>query len=135
MQLSSKCDNRLFRIRFDIPKLGKYPFLEVFSRPIRCISRNRSTRATSLMLRKSSLGIHLLNGSQSHVLDDGSSDLPCIVHEAKQSPSSKRVKLGQEKLTANFKDDFVLKQANGGSRSHSWTSEVFLTSALSYYFL
>lgn len=122
-QLSSKCDNRLFRIRFDIPKLGKYPFLEVFSRPIRCISRNRSTRATSLMLRKSSLGIHLLNRSQSPVLDDGSSDHLCIVREAKQSPSSKRVKLGQEKLCANFKDDFVLKQANGGSRSHSWTSE------------
>ncbi|XP_059282277.1 SH2 domain-containing protein A-like [Lycium ferocissimum] len=122
-QLSSKCDNRLFRIRFEIPQMGKYPFLEVFSRPIRCISRNRSTRASSLMLRKSSLGIHLLNGSQSPVLEDGSSDLPCIVREAKQSPSSKRVKLGQEKLCANFKDDFVLKQANGGSRSHSWTSE------------
>ncbi|CAN4103009.1 unnamed protein product [Withania somnifera] len=122
-QLSSKCDNRLFRVKFEIPKMGKYPFLEVFSRPIRCISRNRSTRATSLMLRKSSLGIHLLNGSQSPVLEDGSSDLPCIVHEAKQSPLSKRVKLGQEKLCANSKDDFVLKQANGGSRTHSWTSE------------
>ncbi|MCD7449013.1 hypothetical protein HAX54_048096 [Datura stramonium] len=124
-QLSSKCDNRLFRIRFEIPKMGKYPFLEVLSRPIRCISRNRSTRATSLMLRKSSLGIHLLNGSQSPVLEDGSSDVPCIVREAKQSPSSKRVKLGQEqeKLCENFKDDFVLKQVNGGSRSHSWTSE------------
>lgn len=78
------------------------------------------------MLRKSSLGIHLLNGSQSPILEDGSSDLPCIVREAKQSPSSKRVKLGQEKLCANFKDDFVLQQANGESKSHSWISEVFL---------
>ncbi|XP_016451086.1 SH2 domain-containing protein A isoform X2 [Nicotiana tabacum] len=122
-QLSSKCDNRLFCIRFEIPKMGNYPFLEVFSRPIRCISRNRNTRAASLMLRKSSLGIHLLNGSQSPILEDGSSDLPSIVREAKQSLSSKRVKLGQEKLCANFKDDFVLQQANGESKSHSWISE------------
>lgn len=43
-QLSSKCDNRLFRVCFDSPNTPSYPFLRVFSRPIRCVSRNRNTR-------------------------------------------------------------------------------------------
>ncbi|BBN08473.1 protein MpSTAT [Marchantia polymorpha subsp. ruderalis] len=44
-QLSSKCDNRLFRVCFDSPSTPKYPFLRAFSRPIRCVSRNRNHRA------------------------------------------------------------------------------------------
>lgn len=44
-QLSSKCDNRLFRVCFDSPNTPSYPFLQVFSRPIRCVSRNRNSRA------------------------------------------------------------------------------------------
>lgn len=43
-QLSSKCDNRLFRVCFDSPSIPSYPFLRVFSRPIRCVSRNRNSR-------------------------------------------------------------------------------------------
>lgn len=43
-QLSSKCDNRLFRVCFDSPSIPHYPFLRAFSRPIRCVSRNRNHR-------------------------------------------------------------------------------------------
>ena len=44
LQLSSKCDNRLFRVSFDSPSIPHYPFLRAFSRPIRCVSRNRNHR-------------------------------------------------------------------------------------------
>ncbi|ESQ27263.1 hypothetical protein EUTSA_v10018251mg [Eutrema salsugineum] len=37
-QLSSKCDNRLFCIKFQIPNAKDYPFLQALTNPIRCIS-------------------------------------------------------------------------------------------------
>uniref|UniRef100_A0A0D9XMP0 SH2 domain-containing protein n=1 Tax=Leersia perrieri TaxID=77586 RepID=A0A0D9XMP0_9ORYZ len=43
-QLSSKCDNKLFRIYFSTLDVRKYPFLEAYSKPIRCISRSRTSR-------------------------------------------------------------------------------------------
>ncbi|XP_052133929.1 SH2 domain-containing protein A-like isoform X1 [Oryza glaberrima] len=43
-QLSSKCDNKLFRIFFSTLGMKRYPFLEAYSKPIRCISRNRTSR-------------------------------------------------------------------------------------------
>ncbi|KAF0930137.1 hypothetical protein E2562_030306, partial [Oryza meyeriana var. granulata] len=43
-QLSSKCDNKLFRIYFSTLDMKRYPFLEAYSKPIRCISRNRTNR-------------------------------------------------------------------------------------------
>ncbi|KAL2496563.1 SH2 domain protein B [Forsythia ovata] len=120
-QLSSKCDNRLFRIRFDIPKMGRCPFLETFSVPIRCISRSRNTRTTSTPWRKASSGIYLLNGSQSPDLDDGPVELlPSIVCEAKPSPSSKRIKLGQDKPFAMFEDNLPLKQGSKEYSSRAW---------------
>ncbi|KAA8526724.1 hypothetical protein F0562_009047 [Nyssa sinensis] len=122
-QLSSKCDNRLFRIRFDIPKMGRYPFIEAFSRPIRCISRNRNTRISAQTWKKSTSAIHLLDGSPSSGLDDGSSELlHNIVREAKPSPSSKRVKLGQENLFATFKADVTLERVDEECNSHAWTA-------------
>ncbi|KAI3457587.1 hypothetical protein Pfo_014250 [Paulownia fortunei] len=120
-QLSSKCDNRLFRIRFDIPKLGSYPFLETRSLPIRCVSRNRNTRSASQTWRKSSNRTYYMNGCDSPGLDDGSMELiPNIVREAKPSPSSKRIKLGHDIPFAMLKED--VKQANKGHSSHAWTS-------------
>lgn len=120
-QLSSKCDNRLFRIRFDIPKMGRYPFFETLSFPIRCVSRSRNARTTSTPWRKASSGIYLLNGSQSHDLDDGPLELlPSIVREAKPSPSSKRIKLGQDKPFTTFENNLPLKQAGKESNSHVW---------------
>uniref|UniRef100_A0A0E0R2N6 SH2 domain-containing protein n=1 Tax=Oryza rufipogon TaxID=4529 RepID=A0A0E0R2N6_ORYRU len=43
-QLSSKCDNKLFRIFFSTLGMKRYTFLEAYSKPIRCISRNRTSR-------------------------------------------------------------------------------------------
>ncbi|KAK6157491.1 hypothetical protein DH2020_011739 [Rehmannia glutinosa] len=103
-QLSSKCDNRLFRIKFEITKFGRFPFFETLSPPIRCVSRNRNTRTASQTCR-----------------NDGSMELiPNIVREAKPSPSSKRIKLGNDIPFAMFKED--AKLANNGHSSFAWTS-------------
>ncbi|CAM6018329.1 unnamed protein product [Sphagnum balticum] len=51
-QLSSKCDNRLFRVCFDSPNTPEYPFLRAFSRPIRCVSRNRNHRTPASVWRQ-----------------------------------------------------------------------------------
>ncbi|VFQ80761.1 unnamed protein product [Cuscuta campestris] len=124
-QLSSKCNNRLFRVKFYIPKMGRYPFFEALSTPIRCVSRCRPVRSSSATWKKSPSSIHSLNRSQSPVLDGGASDvLYNIVHEAKQSPSSKRVKLGQDISLSLLKDedDCMLKEAEVESNSHVWTT-------------
>ncbi|KAM3403350.1 hypothetical protein ACQJBY_006846 [Aegilops geniculata] len=66
-QLSSKCDNKLFRIYFSTLHTRKYPFLEASSKPIRCISRGRPSRPLSAAKRTSSATvdeIHLLNNGQ-----------------------------------------------------------------------
>lgn len=118
-QLSSKCDNRLFRIMFEVPKLGKYPFLEANSLPIRCVSRSRSTRTASITLRKSSNKTYYGNGCESPGPDDGSMQLITnIVREAKLSPSSKRIKLGQDVPFVMFKE---VRQANKGHHPDAWT--------------
>lgn len=120
-QLSSKCDNRLFQIMFDVPRLGKYPFLETLSLPIRCVSRSRSTRTASITLRKSSNRTYYGNGCESPSPDDGSMQLITnIVREAKPSPSSKRIKLGQDVPFVMFKEE--VRQANKAHQSHAWTA-------------
>ncbi|TKV94830.1 hypothetical protein SEVIR_9G321800v4 [Setaria viridis] len=43
-QLSSKCDNKLFRIQFSTLHMRRYPFLVAYSKTIRCISRTRTIR-------------------------------------------------------------------------------------------
>lgn len=119
IQLSSKCDNRLFRIMFEVPKLGKYPFLEANSLPIRCVSRSRSTRTASITLRKSSNKTYYGNGCESPGPDDGSMQLITnIVREAKLSPSSKRIKLGQDVPFVMFKE---VRQANKVHHPDAWT--------------
>ncbi|GFQ06423.1 hypothetical protein PHJA_002786300 [Phtheirospermum japonicum] len=93
-QLSSKCDNRLFRIKFDISEIEKFPFLETLSPPIHCVSRSKNMRAAPQTCRMSS---NRMNGCDSPGLGDGPMEIvPNIVREAKQSPSSKRVKLGND---------------------------------------
>ncbi|XP_024980132.1 SH2 domain-containing protein A isoform X2 [Cynara cardunculus var. scolymus] len=111
-QLSSKCDNRLFRIKFNIPKMGRrYPFLEVFSRSIRCISRNRNTRPSTLIWKRPTSAMH--SGSGTSWLDGGSVEpVHNIVHEAKPSPSSKRVKLGQGNPFVNLSSNTSFKQGD-----------------------
>ncbi|KAI9186503.1 hypothetical protein LWI28_017906 [Acer negundo] len=108
-QLSSKCDNRLFRIRFEILKAVGFSFLEALSPPIRCISRNRNIR-TSVIYKKSPAATQPLNGSQS--FDDVSVELQKIaVHEAKPSSLSKRVRFDQEKIS-------TVEQPEGECNSH-----------------
>ena len=122
-QLSSKCDNRLFQIKFSIPKIRTYPFLEAISRSIRCISRNRNTRSSSLMCKRSSSIVHPLSGSQSSGLDDLSSNLQhSSLCELKSSPSLKRIKSGQEKSPATFMVDPTMDQPDEECNSHAWTS-------------
>ncbi|KAD6794485.1 hypothetical protein E3N88_05381 [Mikania micrantha] len=109
-QLSSKCDNKLFRIKFFIPKMEKaYPFLEAYSHSIRCISRNHNARPSTLIWKRSTSAMHAVNGT---TWFDGDSGEPMnnIVHEAKPTPSSKRVKLGQGNPFVTLKSDNLLKQ-------------------------
>nr|KJB45846.1 hypothetical protein B456_007G332400 [Gossypium raimondii] len=99
-KLSSKCDNRQFCIKFGVSKLEGYRFLEDFSPSIRCISRNRTPRTSTIVWKKIS-AVHPVNGSQPFGLDDSSCEPKHnIVHEAKLSPTSKRVRLGEAKISA-----------------------------------
>ncbi|KAK8540552.1 hypothetical protein V6N13_056690 [Hibiscus sabdariffa] len=97
--LSSKCDNRQFCIKFGISRFEGYRFLEDFSPSIRCISRNRTPR-TSTIIWKNISAVHSVNGSQSFGLDDISCEPKHnTVHEAKLSPTSKRIRLGEAKIS------------------------------------
>nr|GEY18609.1 SH2 domain-containing protein A isoform X2 [Tanacetum cinerariifolium] len=111
-QLSSQCDNRLFRIKFNVFKMGRrYPFLEAFSRPIRCILPNLvpNPRTSTLIWKQSTSAIHTFNGPS--WLNGGTMEpVNNIVHEAKLTPLSKRIKLGQANSVVNVKPDNVLKQ-------------------------
>ncbi|WVZ57699.1 hypothetical protein U9M48_008052 [Paspalum notatum var. saurae] len=91
-QLSSKCDNKFFRIQFSILGMRRYPFLEAYSKPIRCISRNRTVRPLGSGKRVSSGAadeICLLNNGQGFVNTDkvnghGQSSVVCF-HTSKSS--------------------------------------------------
>lgn len=111
-QLSSQCDNRLFRIKFNVFKMGRrYPFLEAFSRPIRCILPNLvpNPRTSTLIWKRSTSAIHTFNGPS--WLNGGTMEpINNVVHEAKLTPLSKRIKLGQANPVVNVKPDNVLKQ-------------------------
>ncbi|RDX90460.1 SH2 domain-containing protein B, partial [Mucuna pruriens] len=108
--LSSKCDNRLFLIRFSVPKLGNYPFLETYSCPIRCISRSRNTRLSTLVRKRSTSALNCLSLSQSSAMDDGSLELQHSGHEAQANLLIKRFRLGQDKISVSVKADPTLEQ-------------------------
>ncbi|XP_073284064.1 SH2 domain-containing protein B-like [Primulina huaijiensis] len=120
-QLSSKCENRLFRIRFDIPKFGRYPFLEALTLPIHCVSRYRNTPTASLSWRKASSNkTYYINGCESSDLDDGSAEhISTIIRQAKPSPSSKRIKLGHDKPFAAQEEYFPVQQSSKEIDSHA----------------
>ncbi|XP_071691889.1 SH2 domain-containing protein A-like [Rutidosis leptorrhynchoides] len=124
-QLSSKCDNRLFRVKFNIPKMGnKHPFLEVFSPAIRCISRSRNTRPSTLIWKRSTSAIHVVSGTP---WLDGCSVEPInnVVQEPKPAPSSKRVKLGQGPTLVNLQsDNNSLKQQDHQDHRLTLTSDI-----------
>ncbi|KDP39777.1 hypothetical protein JCGZ_04936 [Jatropha curcas] len=115
-QLSSKCDNRLFCIKFELPEFGGYHFLQAFSHPIRCISRSRNPRTSSLTWKRPTSASYPLNGPQPHGLDNGSVEFQqSSFHETKPSPSSKRVKLGKE-------NNYTLEQPDEECNSHACTA-------------
>ncbi|XP_038982447.1 SH2 domain-containing protein B-like isoform X2 [Phoenix dactylifera] len=70
-QLSSKSDNRLFRVCFHTMHAQRYPFLEAYSHPIHCISRNRGNRPLALGKRLASTRV-LLDEIHSLEGNDGS---------------------------------------------------------------
>ncbi|GLU17757.1 hypothetical protein SLE2022_341130 [Rubroshorea leprosula] len=114
-QLSSKCENRLFSIKFEITKIEGYHFLQAFSHTIRCISRSRNTRTSTIISKKTSEA-HPHDGSQSNGLDDASLELQrTTVHEAKLNPSSKRVRLGEAKMSR-------MDQPDEECNSRAWTA-------------
>ncbi|XP_022137019.1 uncharacterized protein LOC111008576 isoform X2 [Momordica charantia] len=120
-QLSSKCDNKLFRIRFCIPKVERYPFLEALSSPIRCISRSRNTRMSTLMWKRSTFHPH--DVSRSSGLDNGTSEHEHVsLDEEKPSPLLKRIKLGQDRVLPTSNDDAALGQPDEECNSHSFTA-------------
>ncbi|KAJ4952496.1 hypothetical protein NE237_029328 [Protea cynaroides] len=108
-QLSSKCDNRLFRIRFNSPKSGRYPFLEAYSRPIRCISRNRNAQTSSLQLKKTISAALPLNGPQLLGLDDDGFLPVSTVNDSKFMFPPKRVKVGSENSSLRVHVDPILE--------------------------
>ncbi|XVF18432.1 hypothetical protein REPUB_Repub11eG0021100 [Reevesia pubescens] len=114
-KLSSKSDNRQFCIKFGIPKFEGYRFLEDFSPSIRCISRSRTPRTSTIIWKKTS-AVHPLNGSRSCGLDDVSYELKHnTVNEAKLSPTSKRVRLGEAKIS-------TIDQLDEECNSLAWTT-------------
>jgi hypothetical protein len=126
-QLSSKCDNRLFRIRFHMLKSGSYPFFEAFSPPIRCISRGRNTRVSSVMWKRSTSTIHPHNLSQSSGVDEGSLELQHnSVNEARPYSSSKRVRSGHDRLSTTFKTDPNVERPDEECNSHPQTANKVL---------
>ncbi|KAK7342850.1 hypothetical protein VNO80_25806 [Phaseolus coccineus] len=121
-QLSSKCDNRFFLIRFCVPKLGNYPFFETYSHPIRCISRSRNTRLSTLVWKRST-ALNCSSVSQSSALDDGSLELQHSDHDAQANPLMKRFRLGQDKISVSVKTDpTTLEQPDEECNSHVQTA-------------
>ncbi|EOY13581.1 SH2 domain protein A, putative isoform 3, partial [Theobroma cacao] len=114
-KLSSKSENRQFCIKFGISKFEGYRFLEDFSPSIRCVSRNRTPR-TSTIIWKKTTAVHPLNGSQSFGLDDASLEpRHNTVDEAKLSPTSKRVRSGEAKIS-------TIDQLGEECNSLAWTA-------------
>lgn len=77
----SKCDKRLFCIKFEIPNKGSYPFLEAVTNQMRCISRTGGDSVTPKRLN--------------HPLVEG---VPPSNGASDSSLSMKRIKLGEEKI-------------------------------------
>ncbi|KAF1885207.1 hypothetical protein Lal_00029096, partial [Lupinus albus] len=121
-QLSSKCDNRLFILRFCIPKLGSYSFLEAYSRPVRCISRSRNTRLSTLVWKRSTSALNRHSSLQSSAKDDGPLEHQHSGHEAKVNPLMKRFRLGQDKISVSVKADPNLVRPDEECNSHVFTS-------------
>lgn len=111
-QLSSKCDNRLFRVCFDSLHSMNYPFLRVLSRPIRCVSRNRNSRTLSVSWKKPNSSANQVDTACSSRTDEPTSESQLVngdnlfhkstTQATKITPVLKRVKVGHEKLSTKL---------------------------------
>ncbi|CAA7393220.1 unnamed protein product [Spirodela intermedia] len=114
-QLSSKCENRLFRIHFYAPGAQRYPFLEAHSPPIRCISRSRHNRGSFVLGRKRS---HSMGAEErSHEIHDNCSVMQLSNESDSKSscPSSKHIEYG-------YDDSHVRVEANESFQGHRLNS-------------
>ncbi|KAF3781128.1 hypothetical protein EJ110_NYTH22160 [Nymphaea thermarum] len=115
-QLSSKCENRLFRVRFESSNEQRYPFLVVYSRPIRCVSRNRNARPLSVW-RKPFPAAHLPDVPPSPGADEGSSEiqdgdehfLMSTLQGSVHGPLHKRAKVGHGRIARRVGADVGLE--------------------------
>lgn len=117
VQLSSKCDNRLFRVCFHTSHSQRPPFFEAYSCPIRCISRNRTCKTVGFVKRSVPATV---NEIQSLKASDGlqairdvygnghlkSSNQSC----SKFSPPSKRCKVDGYRSTGELTANETLVQ-------------------------
>ncbi|PKA58875.1 hypothetical protein AXF42_Ash000968 [Apostasia shenzhenica] len=102
-QLSSKSDNRLFRVCFRASRDKNYPFLEACSPPIRCISRNRFVRP--VVPSKRQMPTVLLPDKNPPEI----SDRPQLNNNY-NGAFSKRLKVGLEKLSREVGANGKLEQ-------------------------
>lgn len=118
--LSSKCSSKVFSVYFHTTAAQKYPFLEVYSRPIRCISK---TKAIRLAIERKPVPIspnhclnHSFNENQTcHIIHDpngGSRPGASNISELKCTSSSKRLKPDSDKSLGAMDSNGVLRQDN-----------------------
>eukprot|EP01018_Ginkgo_biloba_P005387 Gb_27439 [translate_table: standard] len=129
-QLSSKCDNRLFRVCFDSPNTPSYPFLRVFSRPIRCVSRNRNSRTPSVPWKKSNSAAYQLDATRSPGPDETMLESPQtngdnlvhgpVSHGLKFMPPLKRVRVGHEKHSVRIGNGSGLSEQSSDAGGNSY---------------
>lgn len=132
-QLSSKCENRLFRVHFHSPQTERYPFLEACSRPIRCISRNRNMRPSSMLWKKTTTTANQHDGPQSSGADEG---FPKVQHRSgnghseilaqrdlKYSPPFKRVKVVHEKSSMRIYANGLSEHLDSSCNPQSLTAK------------
>ncbi|GAB2284283.1 hypothetical protein Dimus_018746 [Dionaea muscipula] len=122
-QLPSRCDNRLFRLRFSVPKMGNHPSLVAISPPIRCVSRNIATRTSTITWKKLPSGVHLVNASSSPGQGNGFIEFQMNgVSQAVCNPPPKRVKLGAHSPQEFMKVHQIQDHQDDECDSHIWQS-------------
>lgn len=144
-QLSSKCENRLFRVQFHSPHSQSYPFLEAYSRPIRCISRNRNSRTPTTIWKKTATTANQCDGLQLSGLGEGSprvqyntSDNRSEIlpqSELKYSPPFKRVKVVHEKSSMRIYANSFPEHLDNGCNSKSLTAKDVCMLSLEHSFM
>ncbi|XP_021773928.1 uncharacterized protein LOC110737886 isoform X1 [Chenopodium quinoa] len=130
-RLSSECDNKLFCVKFHLLKLGKFPFFEAYTPPIRSILKSCDTKVSTIKWKKLSSGFHLFNRSslpQNGIEHSELHQKP--VCEAIPNPPLKRKKSGQDTPLPHTKVESTVQRSDeeGSSFNMSATKNVVGTS-------